>query len=131
MLGAPDRDIRFPAEPLAIVGMACRLPGADDLESYWDLMATGGSGVSEMPPDRLNRRLYLSKEPGEQSKTYSSISGLIPARPDDPSSDFRSIDLNQLNWLHNPELLRALDVTRAGGDDPLFDQALMGTRAGK
>ncbi len=35
-------------------------------------------------------------------------------------------DLNLNNVYHNPELLHALDVTRAGGNDPLFDQMLMG-----
>lgn len=88
----------FPAEPLAIVGMACRLPGADDLESFWELMATGRSGIQEMPADRLDRRLYFSERQGEQSKTYSSISGIIPARPDDPSSDFRQLDFKHQHW---------------------------------
>jgi len=35
-------------------------------------------------------------------------------------------DLNTVNVYHNPELFHALEVTRAGGDDPLFDQMLMG-----
>jgi len=35
-------------------------------------------------------------------------------------------DLNTVNVYHNPELFNALEVTRAGGNDPLFDQMLMG-----
>jgi hypothetical protein len=37
-----------------------------------------------------------------------------------------SFNLNLVNVYHNPELFNALEVTRAGGDDPLFDQMLQG-----
>lgn len=32
-------------EPIAIIGMACRLPGAADLDQYWELLSTGTSGI--------------------------------------------------------------------------------------
>jgi len=37
-----------------------------------------------------------------------------------------TFDLNTVNVFHNPELLNALENTRAGKNDPLFDQMLMG-----
>jgi carboxypeptidase family protein/TonB-dependent receptor-like protein len=37
-----------------------------------------------------------------------------------------SFDINTLNVYHNPELLSALNATRAGQDSALFDQMLMG-----
>src|SRR3954465_3209779 len=40
------------AEPIAIIGMACRFAGAPDLEAYWRLIHESRSGVSEVPPDR-------------------------------------------------------------------------------
>jgi hypothetical protein len=39
-----------------------------------------------------------------------------------------SIDLNTSTVLYNPELFHALEVTRAGGNDPLFDQMFAGIR---
>jgi hypothetical protein len=37
-----------------------------------------------------------------------------------------SFDLNTVNVYHNPELFNALENTRRGVDDPLFDQMMMG-----
>jgi acyl transferase domain-containing protein/NADP-dependent 3-hydroxy acid dehydrogenase YdfG len=40
-------------EPIAIVAMSCRLPGAvRSPEDLWDLLAAGGDGVSAFPTDR-------------------------------------------------------------------------------
>jgi len=52
----PKRNLRPQNnEPIAIVGMSCRFPGgANDLESFWDLLAKGGDGIVEIPPDRWN-----------------------------------------------------------------------------
>jgi hypothetical protein len=38
------------------------------------------------------------------------------------------MDLNLNTVMYNPELFRALEVTRAGGNDPLFDQMFAGIR---
>jgi hypothetical protein len=38
------------------------------------------------------------------------------------------MDLNTNTVMYNPELFNALQVTRAGGDDPLFDQMFAGIR---
>lgn len=39
-------------EPIAIVGIACRLPGADDPAAFWELMCTETDMVTEMPSGR-------------------------------------------------------------------------------
>ncbi len=36
--------------PVAIVGMACRFPGADDISAFWHLLETGGNAVQEGLP---------------------------------------------------------------------------------
>ncbi|MFE6741684.1 amino acid adenylation domain-containing protein [Streptomyces tubercidicus] len=36
-------------EPIAVIGMAVRLPGAPDLASFWDLVTSGGSGIEHFP----------------------------------------------------------------------------------
>ncbi|AGC45620.1 polyketide synthase [Myxococcus stipitatus DSM 14675] len=39
-------------EPIAIVGMACRYPGASSVESYWRMLQEGRDAVREVPTDR-------------------------------------------------------------------------------
>lgn len=40
------------AEPIAIVGMGCRFPGAQDVDGFWRLIRDGVSSVSEVPASR-------------------------------------------------------------------------------
>ena len=37
-------------EPIAVVGLACRFPGADDVNAFWRLLETGQSAVTEGVP---------------------------------------------------------------------------------
>ncbi|MEU8953156.1 beta-ketoacyl synthase N-terminal-like domain-containing protein [Streptomyces sp. NPDC048518] len=39
-------------EPVAVVGMACRLPGAADPAAFWRLLSEGGDAVRDVPPER-------------------------------------------------------------------------------
>jgi len=66
--------------PVAIVGMACRLPGAANLEQYWQLISQGKSAVGEVPPERLNREIYYHPEKGTRGKTYSTKAALLSDR---------------------------------------------------
>ncbi|MFE9923766.1 amino acid adenylation domain-containing protein [Streptomyces sp. NPDC005774] len=40
------------ASATAVVGLACRFPGADTPEEFWDLLTAGRDTVSAVPPDR-------------------------------------------------------------------------------
>jgi 3-oxoacyl-(acyl-carrier-protein) synthase/aryl carrier-like protein len=41
-----------PAEDIAVVGMACRFPGARNLDAYWRLLAEGRSAIGRVPAER-------------------------------------------------------------------------------
>ncbi len=72
-------------EPLALVGMSCRLPGGDGLDEFWKLVAQGATAWGSLPADRLNRDLYFATEKGTIGKSYSELGGLISSRPVDQS----------------------------------------------
>ena len=42
-------------EPVAVVGMSCRFPGAGDPDEFWQLLRTGTDAVVEVPADRWPR----------------------------------------------------------------------------
>ncbi len=72
-------------EPIAIIGMACRLPGAANLDEYWRLLETGGSAVVEIPPERFDQRLYYDPRKGVRGKAYSKLAALLADRRFDRS----------------------------------------------
>ncbi|MEU7474409.1 type I polyketide synthase [Lentzea sp. NPDC042327] len=41
-----------PRDAIAVVGMACRAPGARDLQDFWRLLHSGESAISAVPSDR-------------------------------------------------------------------------------
>ncbi len=45
---------RIAAEPIAIVGMASRLPGAPNLDSFWNMLMRGGDAIGEEIPTHLH-----------------------------------------------------------------------------
>ena len=48
-----DRDRGSTDEPIAVVGLGCRLPGdIHGPESLWEFLSEGRSAVGEVPPDR-------------------------------------------------------------------------------
>ena len=55
MNGIHAVDSNYPGtavEPIAVIGFACRLPGAPNPEAYWDLLQQGRSAITDVPADR-------------------------------------------------------------------------------
>ncbi|KAL8869658.1 MAG: hypothetical protein Q9174_004107, partial [Haloplaca sp. 1 TL-2023] len=44
----------YPSDAIAVVGMACRYPGAENVEQLWDIIASGKSMVRGIPKDRID-----------------------------------------------------------------------------
>lgn len=47
---------RLPGHAVAIIGMACKFPGADSLEEFWDIIRSGTSTLEEVPPERFSTK---------------------------------------------------------------------------
>ena len=45
-------------EPIAIIGISCRFPGAKNLESFWELLSSGKEAISEVTPERWDIDSY-------------------------------------------------------------------------
>ncbi|MGZ3459578.1 MAG: beta-ketoacyl synthase N-terminal-like domain-containing protein, partial [Archangium sp.] len=65
-------------EPIAIVGMACRLPGGvEGPEDFWDLLANGVDATSEVPPDRWNAEALYDPDPQAKGKIRTRRGGFL------------------------------------------------------
>lgn len=65
-------------QPLAIVGIGCRLPGnVIDRDSYWELLINKRSGVREVPPDRWDWRKFYHPNPEAQGRMVSRWGAFI------------------------------------------------------
>jgi acyl transferase domain-containing protein len=66
------------AEPIAVVGMACRFPGgANDPRSYWQLLRDGVDAVREIPPDRWDVDAYYDEDPTVPGKMNTRWGGFL------------------------------------------------------
>lgn len=62
---------------LAIVGAACRLPGAPDLDAFWTLLSEGRDAVTSIPPERFAQARWLHPRQGEPGRSYTFAAGTI------------------------------------------------------
>ena len=70
-----------PNSEIVIVGMACRVPGADSVDAFADLLFNARTGYRELPSDRCDRRLYFDPQKGKAGKSYTTLGGTVPERP--------------------------------------------------
>lgn len=66
------------AEPIAIVGLACRFPGgADDPEAFWSLLERGADAIREVPRDRWDIDALYDPDPGAPGKMCCRYGGFL------------------------------------------------------
>ncbi|HEY8687351.1 MAG TPA: beta-ketoacyl synthase N-terminal-like domain-containing protein [Chloroflexota bacterium] len=67
-------------EPIAVIGVACRFPGADGPEKFWDALLEGKDAITEVPPERWDANaLYdpaLSTEESANTHWGGFINGI-------------------------------------------------------
>jgi len=99
--------------------MACRLPGADGLEAFWDLVVHGRTAWGRLPDSRLPRDLYFDPEKSKVGKSYSDLGAIVSARPADPAvCPIRPEMLDRYDVAHHIFLEVASLACRDAGLDP-------------
>jgi acyl transferase domain-containing protein/acyl carrier protein len=68
-----------PSEPIAIIGVACRLPGAADPAALWELLCSGRDEIREIPEARWRTLEYFDRDPAAPGKMNSRWGGFLDA----------------------------------------------------
>ncbi|XP_060082563.1 uncharacterized protein LOC132561875 [Ylistrum balloti] len=64
-------------EEIAIVGIGCRFPGANNIQEFWNVLVNGENHVKEIPRDRWNLDAIYDPDPDAYGKTYVRRAGLL------------------------------------------------------
>ena len=76
--GRLDEALQARSEPIAIIGLSCRFPGAvTDPASYWNLLSNGKDGVRPIPPERIDLEPIFDAHRDVPGKTYSRWAGMV------------------------------------------------------
>jgi myxalamid-type polyketide synthase MxaE and MxaD len=64
-------------DPIALVGIGCRFPGADGPAAFWQLLCAGGVAIGDIPPSRFDASRYYDPRPATPGKIMSRKGGFI------------------------------------------------------
>lgn len=68
---------RRSSEPIAIVGIGCRFPGAGNPDEFWKLLSGGVDAISEVPKSRWDVDAFYDPEPATPEKMNTRYGGFV------------------------------------------------------
>lgn len=116
-------------EPIAIIGMGCRFPGASNPESFWQILHEGIDKISEVPADRWQKQAFYHPDPAVPGKAISYWGGFLDSI-DQFDPFFFGISPNEAKHM-DPQQRLLLELSYEALDDAgLNQQQLSGTKTG-
>ncbi|PZU99205.1 MAG: non-ribosomal peptide synthetase, partial [Leptolyngbya sp.] len=116
-------------EPIAIVGMACRLPAAPNLQAYWRLLTEGQEAIREVPGDRWDVDAFYDADPQATGKTYCRWGGFL-TEVDQFDPAFFGITPREAPYIDPQQRLFLESVWEALEDAGIVPQTLSGKPVG-
>ncbi|MCH9731294.1 MAG: SDR family NAD(P)-dependent oxidoreductase, partial [Actinomycetia bacterium] len=116
-------------EPIAIVSVSCRFPGAPDPEAFWEVLAGGVDAIKEVPEDRFDIDEFYDADPDMPGKTYTRFGGFLDGI-DGFDPEFFGISPREAVWIE-PQQRLMLETAWEGLERAgLSPEALRGSRTG-
>ncbi|MBP1818573.1 SDR family NAD(P)-dependent oxidoreductase [Mycobacterium sp. OAE908] len=91
-------------EPIAIVAVSCRFPGAPNPEAFWDLLSGGVDAIREVPEDRFDIDEFYDADPEAAGKTYTRFGGFLDG-VDGFDPEFFGISPREAVWIEPQQRL--------------------------
>ncbi|MEI6205660.1 MAG: type I polyketide synthase [Desulfuromonadales bacterium] len=118
-------------EPIAIIGMGCRLPGgANSPEEYWSLLSEGRDAITVIPADRWDAERYFDENTEVPGKMYVREGGFLDHSPYDFDTRFFGISPKEAKALDPQQRLLLEVVWEAVEDAGINPVSLQGSRTG-
>ncbi|MFG3510697.1 SDR family NAD(P)-dependent oxidoreductase [Streptomyces sp. NPDC047821] len=117
-------------EPIAIVGLGCKLPGGIETpEALWESLCEGLDAVREVPADRWNAQEWLDPDPRAPGRMTTRWGGFLD---DVAGFDADLFRISPAEAKHmDPQQRMALEVAWAAFEDArIVPSGLTGTRTG-
>ena len=110
-------------EPIAVVGIGCRFPGAPAPDVFWDLLRSGTDAVGELPPGR-----WTEADPAALERIEIKQAGFLDGRIDGFDPLFFNISPREAEQM-DPQQRLFLEVAwEALEDAGLANDSLAGSR---
>ncbi|HEY2197049.1 MAG TPA: SDR family NAD(P)-dependent oxidoreductase [Mycobacterium sp.] len=116
-------------EPIAIIALSCRFPGAPNPEAFWDLLSGGVNAIREIPEDRFDIDEFYDPDPDTAGKTYTRFGGFLDGI-DGFDPEFFGISPREAVWIEPQQRLMLETSWEALERAGLSPAALRGSRTG-
>ncbi len=99
-------------EPIAVVGIGCRLPGgADSPAQFWRLLHEGGNGIVGVPAERWDADAFFAEDHSIPGTIVSKQGGFLTSwKPDEFDAEFFGISPREAAAM-DPQQRLLLEVT--------------------
>jgi myxalamid-type polyketide synthase MxaE and MxaD len=138
LAGSPDvsesatragQDREAKNEPIAIIGIGCRFPGANDPVAFWQLLRDGVDAIREVPADRFDQHAFYDPDPATPGKMNTRWGGFLE-QVDQFDPNFFGISPREALRM-DPQQRLLLEVTwEALQDAGQVPERLVGTQVG-
>ncbi|XP_045205432.2 phenolphthiocerol/phthiocerol polyketide synthase subunit C-like [Mercenaria mercenaria] len=116
-------------DDIAIIGIGCRVPGADNAEEFWRVLVNGENPIIDVPKDRWNNDAFYSEDRDEAGKTYVKKAGFIKGH-DEWDNKFFGVSDNEAVTV-DPQQRIVLDCAHMALEDAgITRQQLKGSQTG-
>lgn len=116
-------------EPIAVIGMGCRFPGASNPEAYWHLLKEGQNAITKVPPQHWDIEQYYDSDLNAPGKICTPYGGFVPNLQEFDAPFFRIAPREATSL--DPQQRLLLEVSwEAIENAGIASQKLMGSQTG-